>query len=77
MMGGWWWSLEILRATKFDKQISMGLSGDKGKKHLIISRPSSAHCVYFFGGVLSMGLVGVVGYTCQIFCKPIYTMNHC
>jgi len=56
-LGGWWWSLEILKATKFGKQISMGLNGDMGREHLIISRPLNAHCVFVFGGVSSMGLV--------------------
>jgi hypothetical protein len=57
-LGAWWWSLQILIATKFGKQISMGLSGDKGRECLIILGPSNAHCVFVFGGVSSVGLVG-------------------
>jgi len=76
-LGGWWWSLKILKATAFGKQISTGLSEDKGRECLIISGPSNAHCIFVFGGVLSMGLVRAVGCTCQISGKPIYTMNHC
>jgi hypothetical protein len=63
--------------TKFGKQISMGLGGNKGRECLIISRPSNAHCVFVFGGVSSVGLVGAVGCTCEISGKPIYTLNHC
>jgi len=70
-LGGWWWSLEILRTIKFGKQIFVGLSGDKGREHLIILKPLNAHCVFVFGGVLSMGLVGAMGCTCQISGKPI------
>jgi hypothetical protein len=76
-LGGWWWSLEILRATKFGKQIFVGLSGDKGREHLIISKPLNARCLFVFGGVLSMGLVRAMGCICQIYGKPIYTLNHC
>jgi hypothetical protein len=66
-----------LKATKFGKQIFVGLSGDKGRECLIISKPLNAHCVFVIGGVLFLGQVEVVGCTCQIFGKPIYTTNHC
>ncbi len=60
-----------MRATKFSKQFFMGLSGDKRREHLIILGPSNAHCVFVFGGVSSVGLVGAVGCTFQIFGKHI------
>lgn len=65
-LGGWWWSLRILRVTKFGNQSPMGLSGYEGKKHLIISRPLDAHCVFVAGGVSSVSLVGAMGCTWHI-----------
>lgn len=49
--------------TKFGNQSPMGLSGDEGKEHLIISRPSDAHCVFVASGVSFVSLVGAMGCT--------------
>jgi len=59
-----------------EKNNYVGLSGDKGRERLIILRPLNENCVFFFGGVSFVGLVGAMGCTCQISRKIIYTTNH-
>jgi hypothetical protein len=66
-LGGWWWSLGILRVTKFGKTKFCRIKWVWGKRTLEFLGPSDTHYVCVLGGFSSMNVIGVMGCIWQIY----------
>jgi hypothetical protein len=72
-LGRWWWSLGVLRVTKFGKTKFYGIKWVWWKRVLGFSNPSDTHCVTISSGFSFMSIVGVIGWIWQISDKSLFT----